>query len=262
MKIHKLSSLLNNTDIIEHTGLKNPNICGIAYNSGKVQKGFLFTAIKGLHTDGHRFIPDAVKNGAAAIVYSDPPVTVKKDLISLIRVGNSRKALSRIASNFYDRPSEKLKVIGVTGTDGKTTTVWFIYQLLEMLGKKAGFLSTVNFKTGDVILKNRLRQSTPEALEIHAMFSEMAENGKNYAVVESTSHGLSERTGRLLDVNFDVGVLTNITHEHLEFHGTRKQYRHDKANLFRKAAMFNIVNLDDPDNYYRSEEHTSELQSH
>ncbi|NOY09415.1 MAG: UDP-N-acetylmuramoyl-L-alanyl-D-glutamate--2,6-diaminopimelate ligase [Spirochaetes bacterium] len=250
MKIHKLSSLLNNVDIIEHTGLKNPDIHGVAYDSGKVQKDFLFTAIKGFHTDGHGFIPDAVKKGAAAIVYSDSSGMVKNGHISLIKVRDSRKALSRIASNFYGRPSEKLKVIGVTGTDGKSTTVWFIHQLLEMTGRKSGFLSTVNFKTGDVIVKNRMRQSTPESLEIHAMFSEMVENGINYAVVESTSHGLSERTARLFDVDFDVGVLTNITHEHLEFHGTREQYRYDKANLFRKAAMFNIVNLDDPDNYY------------
>jgi UDP-N-acetylmuramoyl-L-alanyl-D-glutamate--2,6-diaminopimelate ligase len=172
--------------------------------------------------------------------------------------------MSRIAAEFYDRPSGSLKTIGVTGTDGKSTTVFFIYQLLEALGKSAGLLSTVSFIAGKELEKNPYRQSTPESPIIQEILRRMLDNRKEYAVIEATSHGLSRKTGRLLDVDFDVGVLTNVTHEHLEFHGTFEQYLSDKTNLFRALdgrrsllkgiPCFGVVNADDPNYGYISGE--------
>ena len=216
-------------------GTMDRPVRGIAYDSREVEPGFLFVAMDGQHTDGHRFIPDALRRGAAAVLLSRMPEGAA-DTVSWIRIGNPRTSLSPLAAAFYGHPSRSLRVIGVTGTDGKSSTVWFIAQLLGMLGEKAGFLSTVSFQTGDQVVKNPFRQSTPEATEIHGMLREMVDIGKEYAIVEATSHGLSARMNRLGDVAFDAAVLTNVTHEHLEFHGSFEQYRSDKANLFRALA--------------------------
>jgi len=243
-------------------GTMDRTVRGIAYDSRDVEPGFLFVAMDGQHTDGHRFIPDALRRGAASVLVSRLPDEAA-ETVSWVQVGNPRTALSPLAAAFHGHPSRSLKVIGVTGTDGKSSTVWFIAQLLGMLGKKAGFLSTVSFKTGDRIVKNPFRQSTPEATEIHGMLREMADIGKEYAVVEATSHGLSQRMNRLGDVDFDAAVLTNVTHEHLEFHGSFEQYRSDKANLFRALARgpgksiscprFAVVNADEPSaDYFRA----------
>ncbi len=236
----------------------------LTYDSRAVERGSLFFAIKGQHTDGHRFVPEAQKRGAVGIVHSQDLESYDEGL-SYIKVANTRVALAQMASAFYDHPSKKLRVIGVTGTDGKSTTVWFIHQLLEMLGRKSGFISTVNLKTADRVLRNPMRQSTPEAVEIQGVLRDILDGGNEFAIVEATSHGLSHKTHRLTDVSFDVGVLTNVTHEHLEFHGSLEQYRNDKANLFRalgkqvplgkqaplgrapqKGPCFGVVNGDDP----------------
>ncbi|MFP4484916.1 MAG: Mur ligase family protein, partial [Spirochaetaceae bacterium] len=150
-----------------------------------------------------------------------------------VRVPDTRRALSSLADAFHGHPSRELCVVGVTGTDGKSTTVWFAYRLLLALGVPAGFISTVALETTGTVTDNPWRQSTPEAPEIHRRLREMADSGKRVAVVEATSHGLSEKTCRLADVRFDVAVFTNLSHEHLEFHGSYEQYRSDKGNLFR-----------------------------
>jgi UDP-N-acetylmuramoyl-L-alanyl-D-glutamate--2,6-diaminopimelate ligase len=146
--------------------------------------------------------------------------------------------------------------IGVTGTEGKSTTVYLIWQLLRLMGKKAGFFSTVLSSVGGEAEPNSEHQTTPEATEVQRLLWEMAENGAEYAVVEASSHGLSPKTNRLGDVRFSAGVMTNVAHEHLEFHGTWEQYRDDKANLFRALkqqgvlATFGVVNADDPSAAY------------
>jgi len=146
-----------------------------------------------------------------------------------------------------------LTTIGVTGTDGKTSTVYFIDQLLELCGHSCGFISTAACKTKNLIEKNPYRQSTPEAVEINMLLSKMIDNGKTHAVIESTSHGLSPINNRLGDISFNAAIFTNLSHEHLEFHGTFEQYRNDKANLFRKLRTedsFGVVNLDDESSDY------------
>ena len=240
-------------------GSMERSVTSIVYDSRDAREGALFVAMDGAHTDGHRFIGDAVRRGAAAVLASRPVGGVP-GRVTLIQARGTRALLSPLAAAFHGHPSRSLRVIGVTGTDGKSSTVWFIDQLLSRLGKKSGFLSTVSFKTGETVVKNPFRQSTPEATEIHGMLREMADAGREYAVVEATSHGLSSKTNRLGDVIFDAAVLTNVTHEHLEFHGTFETYRSDKANLFRALSpstskdvdcpRFGVVNADDPSAQY------------
>ncbi len=246
-----IKSLGKKQHIIKLALLGNPDpiISSVVYDSRNASKNCIFFAIEGLHTDGHRYIGEAIKHGAVAIVHSKE-LTRYSSYVNYIQVPNPREALSKIANQFYGKPSEKITVIGVTGTDGKSSTVWFIYQMLSHIGIKAGFMSTVNFLTDREVTKNNLRQSTPEAPEIQELLSMMVENGKEYAIVEATSHGLSNKTLRLADVKFNTAVLTNVTHEHLEFHGTLEQYRSDKANLFRRATETGIINLDDPNSKY------------
>ncbi|MDA3958528.1 UDP-N-acetylmuramoyl-L-alanyl-D-glutamate--2,6-diaminopimelate ligase [Oceanispirochaeta sp.] len=236
--------------ILDSRGEMDQPVSSLEYDSRKVSTGALFFALEGVHTDGHQYIDQVIHQGAAGIVYSND-LDIFVDGITYIKVENTRQALSPASASFYDFPSKELKVIGVTGTDGKSTTVSFIHQLLEMEGMKAGFLSTVNYQTGNLAKPNPFRQSTPEAPHIHKILREMVDNGLEYAVLEATSHGLSHKNSRLADVEFNVAVLTNVSHEHLEFHGTVEQYRLDKANLFKMIAdspleeTFGVINDDD-----------------
>jgi UDP-N-acetylmuramoyl-L-alanyl-D-glutamate--2,6-diaminopimelate ligase len=259
-----LSGLVKDLPGLRIRGNPDTLISGLAYDSRAVQEGWLFFALEGLHINGNDYIPQALKAGAAAVVYGAASGGQAAEAARgagtrgqavFIQAENPRAAMSGISANFYGRPSSRLKTIGVTGTDGKSSTVYFIYQLLEALGKKAGLLSTVSFLTDGGFEKNTLRQSTPEAPVIHGILADMEKAGKEYAVIEATSHGLSPRTGRLLDVEFDVAVLTNVTHEHLEFHGSQEQYLSDKTNLFRclqagrsakkGVPAFGVTNADD-----------------
>ncbi|MCL2294226.1 MAG: UDP-N-acetylmuramoyl-L-alanyl-D-glutamate--2,6-diaminopimelate ligase [Spirochaetes bacterium] len=245
----RLSALLDNCNIISIAGKKpyenNVIIEDIAYDSRMVRNNSVFFALKGIHTDGHAYLDLAIKNGASALFVSVLPSNID-DNISYIVVDDTRKEMAFFSAAFYDFPAAKLKTIGVTGTDGKSTTVSFIYQLLNMVGKKTGFISTVEYDSSGTVRKNPFRQSTPEAPEITKILWEMVSNNLEYAVIESTSHGLSAKTARLAAVRYNAAVLTNISHEHLEFHGTMENYINDKANLFRKAEDFCVVNYDEP----------------
>jgi UDP-N-acetylmuramoyl-L-alanyl-D-glutamate--2,6-diaminopimelate ligase len=230
---------------------QDPLVTGLEFDSRKVRPGNLYFALKGLHTDGHRHIGEAVARGALVVVHEDEP-PVRDPRVAYLRVKNSRTAMSPIASSFYGYPSQRMICIGVTGTEGKSTTVYLIWQLLRLMGKNAGFFSTVLSSLGGVAAPNPEHQTTPEAPEVQRLLWGMAENGAEYAVLEASSHGLSQKTNRLGDVVFSVGVMTNVTHEHLEFHGTWEQYRDDKLNLFRALkregvlATIGVVNADDP----------------
>jgi UDP-N-acetylmuramoyl-L-alanyl-D-glutamate--2,6-diaminopimelate ligase len=259
----RFRELIRKLEVLEDNGRQNPEIRGLAYDSREVRPGFLFLAMEGQHTDGHRYVEEALERGACAVLHGRPLSSYRRG-VPFVRVRDPRRALSPLADLFYGRPSLRLEVIGVTGTDGKSTTVYLIHQLLEALGRPSGFLSTVSFQTGGEPGNNALRQSTPEASEVQALLADMVAAGKRFAVLEATSHGLSERNNRLGDVRFRAAVCTNITHEHLEFHGTFEQYRSDKANLFRAldreaeegeasgaaGDRFGVVNLDDPSHSY------------
>jgi UDP-N-acetylmuramoyl-L-alanyl-D-glutamate--2,6-diaminopimelate ligase len=219
---------------------KDPVITGLEYDSRKVRPGNLFFALPGLHADGRRYIREAAEKGAACVVLEDGPGEKEAAGIPCLPVGNPRFAMSPLAAAFYGFPSRRLRVIGVTGTEGKSTVVFLVFQLLRLLGKRAGFFSTVQYNTGGETGWNPEHQTTPEATAVQRLLWEMAENGCEYAVAEASSHGLSPRTNRLGDVDFDAAVVTNVAREHLEFHGTWEQYRDDKANLFRALGRERI----------------------
>jgi UDP-N-acetylmuramoyl-L-alanyl-D-glutamate--2,6-diaminopimelate ligase len=241
----RLSALLGNCNITLTEGKSDALIEGIAYDSRSVKNNYAFFALTGIHTDGHNFIDDAVKRGASALFVSKIPENINES-VSWILVDDVRKAMAFFSSAWYGNPAEKLKIIGVTGTDGKSTTVSFIYQLLNLLGRKAGFISTVEYDCSGKPEKNPFRQSTPESPEIMDILSKMVQNNFEYGIIESTSHGLSDKTFRLAAIEYDASVLTNVTHEHLEFHGTMENYINDKANLFRKTTGFCVVNYSEP----------------
>jgi UDP-N-acetylmuramoyl-L-alanyl-D-glutamate--2,6-diaminopimelate ligase len=239
----------------------DPLVTGLEYDSRKVKPGDLYFALRGIHADGHQYIADAIEKGASVIIHENE-LEDRKAGVTYLRVKDSRFAMSPVSAAFYGFPSRRMTVIGVTGTEGKSTTVYLIWQLLGLMGKKAGFFSTVQYSLGDGEHWNSKHQTTPEAPAVQKILFEMAENGAEYAVVEASSHGLSRRTNRLGDVDFDVAVMTNVAHEHLEFHGSWEQYRDDKANLFRalgrnagvkpvavqvpQAEPFGVINADDP----------------
>ncbi len=238
----------------------NPEITSVVYDSRAVTPGALFVAYRGFHTDGHAYIPQSLERGAAAVVYEDPAWDGRVPVPAL-RVPNARVALAPLAAAFYGHPGRRMRIVGVTGTDGKTTTTFLTSVALEAGGAVTGLMGTVDFKIGGRMWTNDSRQSTPEAPEVQALLRDMAEAGCTYAVIEATSHALSVRWNRLAGSAFDVAVLTNVTQEHLDFHGTVEQYRRDKARLFEMLAEFNdaaapfkqrkiaVVNADDP--YHR-----------
>jgi UDP-N-acetylmuramoyl-L-alanyl-D-glutamate--2,6-diaminopimelate ligase len=241
---------------LEFNGDCDPLIASLEYDSRKAGPNTLFFALSGLHRDGHNYINDAISKGAAVIVH-EAEISEKKAGTAYIRVKNSRFAMSPVSAAFFSAPSRRLLVAGVTGTEGKSTCVYLIWQLLRLAGKPAGFFSTVQYSDGGEAQWNKEHQTTPEAPVVQRQLWEMARNGCEYAVVESSSHGLSPRTNRLGDVEFDAALFTNVTHEHLEFHGTWDQYRDDKANLFRaldrekpkfpsSPELFGVINADDP----------------
>lgn len=269
----KLSQLVNALNIELTSVDRDPVITDLCFDSRSVTSGSLFFALPGTHVHGNTFITDAINRGALAVVYQDElPVEAVKTAKSqqtapvFIKVQDARFAMSPIAAAFYDNPSSKLAVIGVTGTEGKSSTVSFIWQLLRLMGKKAGFFSTVQYSLGGDAIANPEHQTTPEAPIVQRQLYQMVQAGCHYAVVESSSHGLSVRTNRLGNVLFDCAVWMNVTHEHLEFHGTFEQYRHDKANLFRvldthnheklidgqkvTIPAFGVINLEDPSAEY------------
>lgn len=243
---------------VTQAGVQDAEITGVSYDSRAVEPGHVFLAIKGTHVDGHRFIPQAVERGAVAVVYEDPAGVAMIAGPALVKVSNSRAALSPVAAACYGYPAADLRVVGVTGTKGKTTTSTLCAHMLDAGNHSSGLIATADFKIGGRWWENTTRQTTPEALEVQALLRDMVTAGCDYAVVEASSHALSERWNRLGDCQFDVAVFTNVTHEHLDYHGTVEQYRRDKARLFelldapalrsgpRKQRKVAIVNLDDP----------------
>jgi UDP-N-acetylmuramoyl-L-alanyl-D-glutamate--2,6-diaminopimelate ligase len=242
----KLKRLLSKVKFIKTMGDLNKNITKVVDNSKKACENSVFVAIKGLNFDGHKHIREAIKNGAVAIIYdSDIPNYLIKtsDNVSFIKVKNSRKALAEIASNFYGNPSRLLKIVGITGTNGKTSTCEFTYQILRLMGKKVGLISTIGAKYKNKVMETGFHVTTPEALELHRILKTMVKNGCKYVVLEVTSHALDQQ--RTWGINFDICGITNITPEHLDYHHTLRSYIKTKASIFKQSGRI-LLNRYDP----------------
>lgn len=206
----------------------------ITDDSRKVKKGSLFVAIRGEHTDANKYIPDAINKGAIAIVSEREPKKEWLKKVEYIKVKDAREALSRHASEFYGNPSKHLKVIGVTGTDGKTTTSHMIYEILKAAGKKVDLISSITMPG--------LHVTSPEPLELHKLLAEMVKAKTEYVVLETTSHAIDQK--RVFGIDYEIAVLTNVTHEHIDYHKSFKAYRDTKLKLFLKAKT-SILNEND-----------------
>ncbi len=212
-------------------GPPDAEVTGIAYDSRAVATGDLFVALPGVHVDGHRYIEAAVARGAAAVLCQYPPGDDPPPPVPHLLVPDTRAAMADLATRLYGDPSERLDVVGVTGTDGKTTTCFLLHALLQGTGRRAALISTVAFRIGDREEYNASRQTTPESPDVQRLLTEAAAAGCTHAVIESSSHALM--LDRLRGCHIDAGVFTNLTPEHLDFHGTLDEYRAAKARLFR-----------------------------
>lgn len=226
-------------------------ITGIEFDSRRVVPGNCFVAVTGEKTDGHRYIPDAIQRGAAAIVGEQP---LENLAIAYIQVEDSRLALAFLSAAFYHFPAHQMVMLGVTGTDGKTTTSTLIYNILQAAGFRTGLISTVSAIIGGQTLDTGFHVTTPEAPEIQKYLAQMLADGHTHVVLEATSHGLAQQ--RVAACEFDLGVITNVTHEHLDYHRTFEAYRETKGKLFSSLTRtlpkahgyppVAILNSDDP----------------
>ncbi|MBE0538915.1 MAG: UDP-N-acetylmuramoyl-L-alanyl-D-glutamate--2,6-diaminopimelate ligase [Ignavibacterium sp.] len=244
----ELTQLLNSLHVIQVTGeVQRKDVASIVYDSRKVQKNSVFVAIKGFKTDGHRFIQDAINKGAIAIVVevdnSIPDELITHAQIAKILVKDSRKALAEISKGFYNDPTSKLKLIGITGTNGKTTSTFILKNILQNAGYKTGLLGTIANYIDDVKIDSNL--TTPESNDLNKFFYEMIESGCSHAVMEVSSHSLI--LNRVYGLNFLGAIFSNITSDHLDFHQTFEEYLKAKKILFDGLGYdsFAIINSDD-----------------
>ena len=237
-----LSELLKDVNIKKIDGGGSMKISGIACDSRKVKPGNVFVCITGYETDGHKYAKSAVENGAVAVVAEHDLPTVD---VPCVIVDNTRKAMSEMAATFYDYPYKKFKLIGITRTNGKTTTTYLIKSILEHLGKKVGLIGTNQNMIGDMIMETS--RTTPDSLELMQLFDMIASHNVDYVVMEVSSHALA--LDRVTACTFDVGAFTNITQDHLDFHKTMEEYLAAKSILFN-ICNTGVVNKDDARSEY------------
>ncbi|MDZ4991633.1 UDP-N-acetylmuramoyl-L-alanyl-D-glutamate--2,6-diaminopimelate ligase [Clostridium perfringens] len=234
-----LKSLLNGLDYEVIKGNEESKIQNIRYDNRKIEQGDIFVCVKGFKVDGHSFIGDAVKKGAKVIIVQED-ISVPED-ITIIKVKDTRKALALMSSNYFGNPKDKLKIIGITGTNGKTTSAFMIKSILEKAGCKTGLIGTIANYIGNK--KVDAVRTTPESYELHELFKNMVEAGVEYCVMEVSSHSLD--LDRVYGVQFVEGIFTNLTRDHLDFHKTFENYYNAKFKLFERSNH-SIINLDDP----------------
>ena len=253
MKLQKLLESLEDYTVLTKAAIQDVDINGISFDTRILQKGDLFVAIKGTDADGHNYISQSSEKGASAILIEDETKVPENIVIPVIKVSNSRKALAQLAAAFYDFPAQKLKIIGVTGTDGKTTTSTIIHHILNEAGHKTGLITSINAIIGNEVFETGFHTTTPDALSIQKYLAQMVAAGSEYAVIETSSHGLAQY--RVEACEYDIAVLTNITSEHLDYHKTRKEYVTTKAHLFEllsssykkeNVLKTSVLNYDDP----------------
>lgn len=233
----KLVELLNGVEVKEIIGSEHLNITGIAFSSLEVKPGNIFVCITGFKTDGHKYAEDAISRGAIAVI-------AERDIselgVTCVICENTRLALAIASANFYDHPEKKFRLIGITGTNGKTTTTYLVKSVLESLGYKVGLIGTNQNMIGNEVIPSK--HTTPDSLELMQLFSHMAEKGAEYVVMEVSSHSLA--LDRVTACTFDVGAFTNITQDHLDFHETMEKYLEAKGILYH-ISKAGTVNIDD-----------------
>ena len=233
----KLGKLLENIPVLELCADPETEITGISYDSRNTQPGDLFVAIKGFEADGHRFIPKAVANGAAAVLCEDAPA----DGTPYVRVADCRCGLAIVSRDFFGNPAGEMKVIGFTGTSGKTSSTQILKHVLEsQLGAKVGLIGTNGNMIGDELLHTE--HTTPESYELHRLFRRMADAGCTHVVMEVSSHSLTLE--RVAGITFDVAVFTNLSQDHLDLHGTMEAYAEAKRKIFSQCRV-GCINADD-----------------
>lgn len=242
MKEKKLQDLLTHVEVDQIVGDSSANINDVTCDSRQVRRGSLFVAVRGVNVDAHQFIPQVVADGATAVVCEQLP-DKEAEGVTFVVVPNSTVALAHIASNWYDNPSSQLQLVGVTGTNGKTTTATLLYELANLMGYKAGLLSTVQN-----LIDKRVepaKQTTPDHLTLNRLLHEMVEAGCEYAFMEVSSHACSQH--RIDGLKFAGGIFTNLTRDHLDYHGTVENYINAKKMFFDSldANAFAVVNADD-----------------
>ncbi|MDO9352026.1 MAG: UDP-N-acetylmuramyl-tripeptide synthetase [Deltaproteobacteria bacterium] len=242
----ELMKLLEGVEIRKIVGETLKDIEGIAYHSRQVGKNFLFTAIRGMEADGHCFIDDAIERGAEAILLEEGSGLGGR---TAIFVPNSRQALARVASNFYGDPSNRMSLVGITGTNGKTTTTFLLESILKKAGYAVGVIGTINYRYGQKVVP--ALNTTPESLDLQRILWEMSGEGISHVIMEVSSHGLD--LDRVFGCQFDGAVFTNFTSDHLDYHQTLTRYFESKRKLFfeslmksRKTGRFAVTNSDDP----------------
>ena len=240
MKI--LSDILEHINVEQISGRKDMPVTGISFNSQEVKPGHIFVAVVGTRVDGHDFIGEALEKGAVVIACEKLPAELKKN-ISYLKVNESNEILGLLSSAFYDYPSSKLKVIGVTGTNGKTSVAVLLFNLFKQSGFKTGLISTINTCIDDKILKSS--HTTPDSLKISKLLSEMVNEGCKYCFMEVSSHALVQK--RIAGLKFSGGIFTNITHDHLDYHKSFDEYIKVKKSFFDELqeGVFALLNADD-----------------
>ena len=237
-----LQDVLYKVSIRSVLGSTSVEVNDIQIDSRRVKQGTAFIAVKGSATDGHQFIDKAIENGAVAIVYEQIPASVKEGIV-YVEVQSSAAAAALMANNFYDRPSEKVKLVGVTGTNGKTTIATLLYKLFTRLGYKCGLLSTVENQIGDKVVP--ATHTTPDAISLNALLKLMADEGCSHVFMETSSHALHQH--RVTGLQYAGGIFSNITHDHLDYHKTFDEYIRVKKSFFDSlpSSGFAISNADD-----------------
>jgi UDP-N-acetylmuramoyl-L-alanyl-D-glutamate--2,6-diaminopimelate ligase len=241
----KLAELLEDNDIQEVSGDTAGDITDICYDSRKCAKNSLFVAIRGLSYDGHNFITHAIEKGARYIVHEEDVSPEQKTEATFIRVLDSRRALGKLGKMFYKNPSSELSLVGVTGTNGKTTVTYFLESILKETGSNCGVVGTINYRYGENIYE--ASQTTPESLDLQRILREMVDAGVTHAVMEVSSHAIDQ--GRVRDCEFDVGIFTNLSQDHLDYHETMESYFQAKKKFFDEQLKEDtgiLINVDDP----------------
>lgn len=238
----KLSELLNHITYSQIVGSAEKTVSGIDFDSRKIQTDFIFVAQPGVISDGHNFIGKAIENGASIVVCEQLPAELSSD-ITFVKVDDSNEVLGKLASAFYGFPSKKLKVVGVTGTNGKTSIATLLYKMFLQLGYKTGLLSTISYRINN--REETASHTTPNALKIQQLFAEMAEEGCQYCFMEVSSHAVHQK--RIAGIEFAGGIFTNITHDHLDYHKTFAEYIKAKKAFFDglPKEAFAVTNIDD-----------------